>query len=325
MTPSRNPESTAMGTLSSLFNRLFWIAVAVLLIVVIGYNKLRRLAESVREAESNIKVALRKRNAAINQLREVAQSYLDRESALAISIAKEGLDLQDTYQQSGTVLAAVTGAVQRFPQLVSSPQYQELMGSIYACEQDVQAKQMAFNQSARDYNAARASIPHLLYASVLGFQPAPYLDLTAEEGDRGSGLQSFVSDDGERVRELFGQVGSSAARIGRTVGRSLAEQGKQLVTATNRAAEQSLQPAGDASDRRRPADVFQYLDSERLPCGPVSFQDLSRLAAEGKVREDTLCQRVGETAWVTYRQIATLAPVENCPAANRFRCSTESS
>lgn len=74
-----------MDALRSLLNTLFWLAATAAVLLAMAYNKLRRLAEGVREAESNIKVALRKRNAAINQLREVALGFLDRESALARS------------------------------------------------------------------------------------------------------------------------------------------------------------------------------------------------------------------------------------------------
>lgn len=51
------------------------------------------------------------------------------------------------------------------------------------------------------------------------------------------------------------------------------------------------------------AAAFQYLDAQRLPRGPVTLDERTALAIEGRVQDDTLCQRVGQTAWVMYDRL----------------------
>jgi len=69
-----------LETLAFLFKVVLFIAVLVIIKALLDYNQLRSLAESIREAWSNIGVAAKKQVSLINQLIDVVRSYQESEN-----------------------------------------------------------------------------------------------------------------------------------------------------------------------------------------------------------------------------------------------------
>ena len=66
---------------------------------------------------------------------------------------------------------------QRFPELKSTEQFKELLPAIDRAESDLQNWRVRCNATIKDNNSHRSALPHALYASMLGFRPARYLEL----------------------------------------------------------------------------------------------------------------------------------------------------
>ena len=211
-----------MSVIFGLFMMLFWLVVIVAVVVAViaffGYNKLRAHAETVREAMSNIGVTSKKQASLINQLIEVVKGYQDSEKFVMLKISDDvnaAAQAAMVYQQSNVVLSAASGLAQRFPELKSNQQYSRLIDSIQACESQLEAARQKYNAAVKGYNVRRSSVPSVFYASTLGFKPAPYLEFTGGEDTTYIGsVNSFASDDGERLNMLLGQAGSSVVRLG---------------------------------------------------------------------------------------------------------------
>jgi LemA protein len=226
-----------------VFGLVKFLVIAVILIGIIaflGYNKIRALSESIKEAWSNIGVAGRKQASLINQLIDVVKSYQESEKLVMLKVSEDmsnTANVAQMYQQSGMVLSSVNGLAEKFPELKANQQYQRLIDSIQSCESQLEDARAAYNRTVREYNTSRSSIPTVFYAPMLGFNVAPYLEFEGNNQvmDMGT-LKSFsADDDGERLNALLSNAGSkllevstSTLNAGKSAVVKAAESGKML-------------------------------------------------------------------------------------------------
>jgi len=99
---------SAIDFVIGLFRFAIFTAIVMGIVVAWGYNGLRRLAENVKEAWSNIQVVARKQISMVNQLIDVARRYDESEKFTVLKISEDlsVSAVQRVIQQSGTVLTA---------------------------------------------------------------------------------------------------------------------------------------------------------------------------------------------------------------------------
>ena len=257
--------------ISTLFTFVFIAALLVAALAVWGYNTLRRLAENVKEAQSNVDIALRKKVSLINRLSEMANQYREGEKLVMLKVSQDSTEaaMREAYQQSGNVLAAIQGMAQRFPELKATEQFRELLPAIDRAESDLQNWRVRCNATIKDYNSHRSALPHALYAGVLGFRPARYLELESAESSDSMVERPIFSDDGDRVNELLGMAGTKV--LGAT--KTLASQGKLLAekAASRVQAEMAARAAGGMQPRAANGDAPEGTDGEN-GTGPDDWQ-----------------------------------------------------
>ena len=243
---------TIVGLISTLFTLVFLTALVVAVLAVWSYNSLRRLAENVKEAQSNVDIALRKKVSLINRLSEMANQYREGEKLVMLKVSQDNSDaaMRDSYQQSTAMLATIQGMAHRFPELKATDQFKELLPAIDRAETDLQNWRVRCNATIKDYNSHRSALPHALYAGMLGFRPARYLELESVESSDSMIERSAFSDDGDQVKELLGMAGTKM--LGAT--KSLASQGKLL-------AEKAATRVQTEMAARAAAREFHYLDA----------------------------------------------------------------
>jgi len=241
--------------ISTLFTLVFFAAIIFAAVAVWRYNTLRKLAENVKEAQSNVDIALRKKVSLINRLSEMANQYREGEKLVMLKVSQDasGAAMRDAYQQSGTMLAAIQGMAQRFPELKATDQFKELLPAIDRAESDLQNWRVRCNGTIKDYNSHRSALPHTLYAGMLGFSPARYLELESTESADSMVERPIFSDDGDRVNELLGMAGTRM--LGAT--RTLASHGKLL------AEKAATRVQTEMAARAAAAREYHYLDADR--------------------------------------------------------------
>ncbi|MDP1658228.1 MAG: LemA family protein [Methylotenera sp.] len=210
---------TILGFIGSLFTFLVFTAVVIAVIAFWGYNTLRSLSENIREGWSNIGVVAKKQVSLINQLQDVVKGYQESEKLVMLKVSSDvssANQLAQLHQQSSMVLSAVGSMAQKFPELKANEQYQRIIDSIQTCEAQLESARQKYNAAVKAYNVKRSSIPHVLYASTLGFKNAPYLEFDGETPLLEVGaMKTFVSDDdGERLNILLGQAGNKLLAAG---------------------------------------------------------------------------------------------------------------
>jgi hypothetical protein len=156
---------------------VLFIGVVIAVIAFLGYNRLRALAESCREAVSNIDIVCKKQISLTNQLLEVVKGYQESEKLVMLKISDDmssaGKAAQ-LYQQSNMVLSATTGIAQKIPELKSNENYKLLIGSIQVCEAQLE-KRMTADRRRRPAGSEATSISVHLQApdEQLSVFPAP--------------------------------------------------------------------------------------------------------------------------------------------------------
>ena len=156
---------------ATLIQLIFALALVLAAVAVWSYTSLRRLAENVKDAQSNVDMALRKKVSLINRLTEMANQY------------REG---------------------ERLVTLKGPDQFKKLRPAVDRAETDLRNWRVRCNATIKDYNSRRSALPHALYAGVLGFRPARSLELESMESSDSMIERPAFSADGVQVKALFG-------------------------------------------------------------------------------------------------------------------------
>ena len=317
------------SAIGSLISTLFWVALTLGVIFGViaffGYNKLRHLSESVKETWSNVTVVQHKQISLINQLLDVVKGYQESEKLVILKVSEDASNtasVAQMYQQSGMVLSTVSGMAQKFPELKANEQYKRLIDSIQTCEKELEVARQRFNQSVKDYNIQRSSIPHVFYSTTLGFRAASYLEFAGSEqvSDMGA-LKSFSSDaNGDRLNQLLSaaggralEMGGKAYESGRVITAKAIESGKAL-------AENAQEKIRDLSDKvekndfaapppppqrpNEPEVLYYFLDVNNKAQGPVKMKTLKDDVVAGRLQENVMIAEVGSPNWIPLPTLA---------------------
>jgi hypothetical protein len=150
-----------------------------------------------KEAWANITVITRRKISLVNQLIDVAKGYQENEKLVMLKISDDlsVSSLQQANQQSGSVLAAISGMAQRFPELRASEQYSRLGTGIQESEVALENARKEYNQAVKQFNVLRTSVPHVFHSHLLGFHAGVYLNLDSVES-ADSAIQKNRSQNG---------------------------------------------------------------------------------------------------------------------------------
>jgi LemA protein len=244
-----------VGFVGAIVKLVIFAALVLAALALWGYNKLRRLSENVKEARSNIKVAVGRKTQLVNDLTALVLRYHQDEQLVMLKVSEDTTvaSLQSMYQQAGTVLSTIQGMAQRYPELKSNAQFGQLMAAISECENNIQSVRMLYNATTKEYNVMRGSFPHLFYAGLLGFNAGKYIDFDEMHPGAGAGDGGVaISDDGERMRQLMGLASTKALEATK----SLAQQGRLLAEKAAARAQSSAGALGDGRETpRQPVDT----------------------------------------------------------------------
>jgi len=172
-----------------------WIALGVvallLVLFVLGYNRLVRLRQETNTGWSNIDVQLQRRADLIPNLVEAVKGYAAHERGVFESVteARSALLRAATPRQAAEANEQVTAALGRllavaeaYPELKASQTFLRLQDELTDTEDKISAARRYYNATVMRFNTAIQSVPGVLYARPLGFREREFF--SAEEADR---------------------------------------------------------------------------------------------------------------------------------------------
>jgi LemA protein len=170
-----------------------WVAigVAVLLVVllVLGYNRLVRLRQEVNTGWSNIDVQLERRADLIPNLVETVKGYAAHERTVFERVTEARAALQRAGSpraaaEADDLLTAALGRLfavaEAYPELKASENFLRLQEDLTDTEDKISAARRYYNATVMRYNSAIQSVPAVVYARPLGFREREFFSADDE-------------------------------------------------------------------------------------------------------------------------------------------------
>jgi LemA protein len=166
------------------------IAAAILIWVVIAYNRLVRLRNQVRTAWADIDVQLTRRHDLVPQLVEAVKGYASHERSVLDAVT--GLRSQAVSLSSPAKLAEVESALEQalgrvfalkeaYPDLKASENFAQLQSGLVEVEEHLQYARRFYNGAVRDYNNTVQRVPDVLIARIGMFSLSEFYQAREEE------------------------------------------------------------------------------------------------------------------------------------------------
>jgi len=168
------------------------LVVAVLLWLVLTYNRLVRLRNEAQQGFSGIDIQLKRRADLIPNLVEAVKAYAAHESGLFEELAKARADTltaqgvagaADAAGKTGAALGRLFAVAEAYPQLRASENFQRLQEELTDTEDKIAAARRYYNNVVQKFNTSQQTFPASLVAGTFGFGPREFFRIE-DDGDR---------------------------------------------------------------------------------------------------------------------------------------------
>ena len=179
-----------------------WIALGVVVLVVVlavvGYNRLVRLRNEANTGWANIDVQLERRGDLIPNLVEAVRGYAAHERGVFEEVTKARSALRQAATpaaagEANDMLSAALGRLfavaENYPDLKASANFLRLQDELTDTEDKISAARRYYNSTVMHYNTGIQSLPWVLVARPLGFREKEFF---SAEGDTAVPQVSFT-------------------------------------------------------------------------------------------------------------------------------------
>jgi LemA protein len=167
------------------------VIVVIALFVIVIYNRLVSLRQTVNQSWSDITVQLKQRHDLVPNLVETVKGYAAHERGTldavvkarnaAVSAATPEAQAQAENMLSGA-LRQLFALSEAYPDLKANQNFLRLQSDLSDLENKIAASRRFFNNAVQEYNASTQQFPAVLLAGLLGFTPRTFFDV--DEGER---------------------------------------------------------------------------------------------------------------------------------------------
>jgi LemA protein len=158
--------------------------------LVATYNRLVRTRQHMSESWHDIDVELKRRYDLIPNLVETVKGYATHERQTLEhvtqlrnrAVASTGSPASQASDESALLLGlkSVFVVAENYPQLKADAQFRALQDELANTEDRIAAARRFFNANVREQNQICQTFPTSVVASLFGFQPSTYFELTSE-------------------------------------------------------------------------------------------------------------------------------------------------
>jgi LemA protein len=179
-----------------------WVVLGVLVLVVVlavvGYNRLVRLRNEANTGWANVDVQLERRGDLIPNLVEAVRGYAAHERGVFEEVTKARGALRDAATpaaagEANDILSAALGRLfavaENYPDLKASANFLSLQDDLTDTEDKISAARRYYNSTVMHYNTGIQSLPWVLVARPLGFREKEFF---SAEGDTAVPQVSFT-------------------------------------------------------------------------------------------------------------------------------------
>ena len=160
---------------------------AVLLSVVVMYNKLVRIRNHCKEAWADVETELKRRYNLIPNLVSTVKGYAAHERELLDQVVRLREECAqnwgspgqqaDTEQRFQSALHGLIARVENYPELKASSNFLALQKELANTENRIQAARRFYNGNVRDNNNRVQTFPSAIIANMFGFKEREFFKL----------------------------------------------------------------------------------------------------------------------------------------------------
>lgn len=164
------------------------IALFLILIGIVYYNRFTRFRNKVKNAWSDIDVQLKRRYSLVPNIVESVKAYAAYERGVlesitnARSLAMQAQSVADQAKAENLLSEAIKGlfiTVENYPQLLANENFLKLQDTLIDIEDTLQMARRYYNAIVRDNNIAVESFPGKLFAKLFGFVSTDFFEVEA--------------------------------------------------------------------------------------------------------------------------------------------------
>jgi LemA protein len=183
-------ETRRSAAMSLAFMIFLAVVAAMVIFVIVSYNRLVSLTQRTQSAWSDVDVQLKRRTDLVPNLVESVKGYAAHERAtLDAVIRARGAAVaaqtpESRAQAEGQLTQALRGLfalAESYPDLKASVNFQSLQASLGEIEDAVQSARRYFNAVVRDLNTTIEIFPSNLVAGLFQFREHAYFELDRPE------------------------------------------------------------------------------------------------------------------------------------------------
>lgn len=163
------------------------VAVAILAVVIVLYNRLIGARQLVRNAWSDMDVYLKRRSDLIPNLVAAVKGFAGHEQALLQALAAARTHAQEAGNNVGARakpegeighdLFRVLILAESYPDLKSSDNFMNLQKELSETERHIASSRQYYNACVRDLNTKIESFPGNVMAGMMGMKPEPFFEV----------------------------------------------------------------------------------------------------------------------------------------------------
>ena len=174
------------------------VVVLVVVLAVVGYNRLVRLRNEANTGWANVDVQLERRGDLIPNLVEAVRGYAAHERGVFEEVTKARSALREAATpaaagEANDILSAALGRLfavaENYPDLKASANFLSLQHDLTDTEDKISAARRYYNSTVMHYNTGIQSLPWVLVARPLGFREKEFF---SAEGDTAVPQVSFT-------------------------------------------------------------------------------------------------------------------------------------
>ncbi len=170
----------------------FWgILAAIVVLVIVLYNRLVALRQSCRNAFADIDVQLKQRTDLIPNLVETVKGYAGHEKGVLENVTSARARVMGANSPGERIAAenALTGALanlyavsENYPDLKANQNFLSLQSELSDLENKIAAARRFMNNATNEYNTAIEQFPAVFIARMFAFTPGEFWQVS--EGER---------------------------------------------------------------------------------------------------------------------------------------------
>ena len=170
----------------SVLGLFLLIILAVVLAVIVIYNRLVRLRTTVRSSWSDIDVHLKKRYDLVPNLVETVKGYASHEKTVFEKVtearsyamrASSPADKAKAENMFSETLKSLFAVAEAYPELKANTNFQQLQTQLKELEDNIEYARRYYNAVVRDYNILTETFPSNMIAKWFRFVKEEFFEL----------------------------------------------------------------------------------------------------------------------------------------------------